>query len=63
MGVLTGVSPPRGEQQATAIEANLASIERKLDALLASIEAGAGATKVEGIEEEDSKKEKPPQEK
>ncbi|KAI0911841.1 hypothetical protein F4823DRAFT_560596 [Ustulina deusta] len=53
----------RGEQQATAIEANLASIERKLDALLASIEAGAGATKVEGIEEEDSKKEKPPQEK
>ncbi|GAW19931.1 hypothetical protein ANO14919_094240 [Xylariales sp. No.14919] len=49
----------RGEQQAAAIEANLASIESKLDALLASVEAGAGAAKADGIED-DSKKEQLP---
>ncbi|TGJ80628.1 hypothetical protein E0Z10_g8124 [Xylaria hypoxylon] len=62
VSLLTDSSPPRGEQQAAAIEANLASIESKLDALLASVEAGAGAVKVDGIED-DSKKEQPPQEK
>ncbi|KAF2968741.1 hypothetical protein GQX73_g4842 [Xylaria multiplex] len=48
-----------GEQQAAAIEANLASLESKLDALLASIETGAGA----GGIEDDSEKEPSPQEK
>ncbi|KAI0553790.1 hypothetical protein F4679DRAFT_580506 [Xylaria curta] len=33
----------RGEQQAAAIEANLSSLESKLDALLASIEAAEPA--------------------
>ncbi|KAI0600849.1 hypothetical protein F4775DRAFT_543735 [Biscogniauxia sp. FL1348] len=31
----------RGEQQAAALEANLASLENRLDALLASIEGGS----------------------
>ncbi|KAI1429970.1 hypothetical protein F5Y12DRAFT_709517 [Xylaria sp. FL1777] len=53
----------RGEQQAAAIEANLASIESKLDALLASIEAG-GSVKVEGVDEDEvSKKEQSPRNK
>ncbi|KAI1122394.1 hypothetical protein F5Y10DRAFT_76165 [Nemania abortiva] len=53
----------RGEQQAAAIEANLASLESKLDALLASIEAGDGAVKVDGNEDKKSEKEQIPEEK
>ncbi|KAI0102934.1 hypothetical protein GGR51DRAFT_525925 [Nemania sp. FL0031] len=54
----------RGEQQAAAIEANLASLESKLDALLASIEAGDDGVKVDGAEEDTkSQKEKPHEDK
>ncbi|KAI1310469.1 hypothetical protein F5Y03DRAFT_392405 [Xylaria venustula] len=58
----------RGEQQAAAIEANLANIESKLDALLASIEGGAGEAdeaEVEKIDKDSQKlnKERPPQQK
>ncbi|KAI0817694.1 hypothetical protein GGR55DRAFT_33005 [Xylaria sp. FL0064] len=50
----------RGEQQAAAIEANLASIESKLDALLASIEGGAGAVEVEEVDKDENPKTQPP---
>ncbi|KAI1402329.1 hypothetical protein F4819DRAFT_485638 [Hypoxylon fuscum] len=36
----------RGEQQAAALEANLTSLESKLDALLASIEGGSTSLNV-----------------
>ncbi|KAI1178712.1 hypothetical protein F4777DRAFT_58829 [Nemania sp. FL0916] len=52
----------RGEQQAAAIEAHLASFESKLDALLASIEAGSDAAKVDAEENKTSNK-KPTEEK
>ncbi|KAI0974239.1 hypothetical protein F4678DRAFT_368448 [Xylaria arbuscula] len=55
----------KGEQQAAAIEANLASIESKLDALLASIEGGAGEAGVERVDKDSQKlnEERPPQQK
>ncbi|KAI0428799.1 hypothetical protein F5Y09DRAFT_276799 [Xylaria sp. FL1042] len=54
----------RCEQQAAAIEANLASIESKLDALLASIEGGVGTVEAEGVDkDENSKTQPPPQQK
>ncbi|KAI0442482.1 hypothetical protein F4803DRAFT_371477 [Xylaria telfairii] len=52
----------RGEQQATAIEANLASLESKLDALLASIETTDPA-KEKGNTDANPQKEQAPQEK
>jgi hypothetical protein len=58
------LSSPRGEQQAAAIEANLTNLESKLDALLASIEAGSsGAPKIGGGEDDHSRKEQQPGEK
>ncbi|KAI3323521.1 hypothetical protein HD806DRAFT_90033 [Xylariaceae sp. AK1471] len=50
----------RGEQQAAAIEANLTNLESKLDALLASIEAGSAEN---GDKDEDSKEQQLPGEK
>ncbi|GAP83432.2 hypothetical protein SAMD00023353_0202110 [Rosellinia necatrix] len=47
----------RGEQQAAAIEANLANLESKLDALLASIDAAeTDAAKADGNEDGNSKR-------
>ncbi|KAI0486402.1 hypothetical protein F4859DRAFT_511391 [Xylaria cf. heliscus] len=51
-----------GEQQAAAIEANLASLESKLDALLASIEATDPAD-VNGNTDADTQRDQPPKEK
>ncbi|KAI0401254.1 hypothetical protein F4802DRAFT_436574 [Xylaria palmicola] len=53
----------RGEQQAAAIEANLASLESKLDALLASIEAGADLVNGDGTADRNSKTEHSPEHK
>ncbi|KAI1109048.1 hypothetical protein F5Y14DRAFT_434018, partial [Nemania sp. NC0429] len=50
----------RGEQQATAIEANLARLESKLDALLASFEAGDDAIQPDGEENSANKRQPPP---
>ncbi|KAI0187443.1 hypothetical protein EV127DRAFT_483374 [Xylaria flabelliformis] len=52
----------RGEQQAAAIEANLASLESKLDALLASIEATDPA-EVNGNTDENPQKDRASEEK
>ncbi|KAI8632565.1 hypothetical protein F5Y19DRAFT_421730 [Xylariaceae sp. FL1651] len=49
----------RGEQQAAAIEANLTSLENKLDALLASIEAGSGAANVDTGRNDDLEEKQP----
>lgn len=40
--ILADTQPLRGEQAATALEANLTSLESKLDELLASFESAAG---------------------
>ncbi|KAI0452752.1 hypothetical protein F5B21DRAFT_482152 [Xylaria acuta] len=50
----------RGEQQAAAIEANLARLESKLDALLASIEV-ADPTEANGNTDADTQKDQPPE--
>ncbi|KAI8944689.1 hypothetical protein F4801DRAFT_585179 [Xylaria longipes] len=52
----------RGEQQAAAIEANLASLESKLDALLASIEANDSA-EMNGNTDAKTQKDQAPEEK
>ncbi|KAI1756538.1 hypothetical protein F4782DRAFT_526224 [Xylaria castorea] len=52
----------RGEQQAAAIEANLASLESKLDALLASIE-DADPAEVNGNTDENLHKDRASEEK
>ncbi|KAI1182313.1 hypothetical protein F5B17DRAFT_435755 [Nemania serpens] len=52
----------RGEQQAAVIEANLARFESKLDALLASFEAGDNVVQQDG-EEDSSNKKQPPEKK
>ncbi|KAI1168723.1 hypothetical protein F5B18DRAFT_646502 [Nemania serpens] len=48
-----------GEQQATAIEANLARLESKLDALLASMEAGSDAAQQDGVKDSSNKRQPP----
>ncbi|KAI0515284.1 hypothetical protein F5B22DRAFT_607877 [Xylaria bambusicola] len=53
----------RGEQQASILEANLASIESKLDALLASIETGADTGKIQGVEDKSSEEDQSSQKK
>ncbi|KAI1369236.1 hypothetical protein F5Y08DRAFT_148313 [Xylaria arbuscula] len=53
----------RGEQHASILEANLTSIESKLDALLASIEAGASASTIHEKGDESSEKDQSHQQK